>query len=153
MSSNHLTLFAQFLFYSSTLTLPWKLLRKRKSSIFCICSLNALFDNLPEFGSVDSPRNFNTLLTLWKQLGQCATGLLTLLSLFKRALSYDCDFEAFIMFRGLAVLGVPLEEGNLIFGADKYSSNSNRIMQRGSSGNTEGITELLVEGAHVIGLC
>lgn len=90
------------------------------------------------------------MLTWRKQLGQCATGLLALLSLFECALSYDCDFEAFVMLRGLAVLGVPLEEWNLTFGADKYSSNGNRIMQRGTSGNTEGITKLLVERAHAI---
>jgi hypothetical protein len=90
------------------------------------------------------------LFTWRKQLGQCATGLLTLLSLFKSALSYDCDFEALVVLGGLAVLGVPFEEWNLTFRADKYGSNSNRIMQRGASGNTEGVTKMLVARAHAI---
>jgi hypothetical protein len=83
------------------------------------------------------------LFTRGKQSGDRATCLLTRLGLLKSALSDNSNFETLIVLRWLAVLGIPLKEGDLAFRADKYGGNSYRVVERWTSSDAESVTEIV----------
>jgi hypothetical protein len=69
--------------------------------------------------------------------------LLTRLGFLKGTLSDDRNVEALVVLRRLAVLSVPLKEGDLAFCADENGGNSYRVMQRGAGSDAKSIARIV----------
>ena len=69
--------------------------------------------------------------------------MLTSLGFLKGTLSDDGNVEALVMLRRLAVLSIPLKEGNFAFCANENGGNSYRVMQRGPGSDTKSIARIV----------
>lgn len=125
------------------LSYPFSLVGALKLDILCIGSLNALLNNLPKLGSVDSARNPYALLSWGEELGQCTSCLLSCLGLIKGAFCDDGHLKSLIVLRRLAVLGIPLEEGDFVLSANQHSGNGYGVMQGRSGGDAKGVTVIV----------
>ena len=69
--------------------------------------------------------------------------MLTRLGFLKCTFSDDSNVEALVVLRRLAVLSIPLKEGDFAFCADENGGDSYRVVQRGSCGDAKSIARIV----------